>query len=91
MALIRPTSVFDLLSDYRLYNQELSSVLMVLTPFTLTHFPMGGYSNRSGFFIKTKINNSSKFMYSKINVGFFSEVIGQGTKDKRKFGLIKGI
>ena len=30
-------------------------------------------------------------MYSKINVGFFSEVIGQGTKDKRKFGLIKGM
>ena len=92
MGLIRPTSVFDLLSDYRLYNQELSSVLMDFNPVYSNTFPYGEATpNRSGFFIKTKINNSSKFMYSKINVGFFSEVIGQGTKDKRKFGLIKGM
>ena len=92
MGLIRPTSVFDLLSDYRLYNQELSGVLMDFNPVYSNAFPYGEATpNRNGFFLKTKINNSSNFFFSKINVGFFSEVIGQGTKDKRNFRLIKGM
>ena len=32
MSLIRPPSVFDLVSDYQLYNQDLSSILMVFNP-----------------------------------------------------------
>ena len=91
MSLIRPPSVFDLVTDELLYNQELSSTLMVFNPIYSNILPYGDATpNRTGIYINAKINNKNKAFLSKINAGFFKEVIGQGASEKRYFGLLKG-
>ena len=92
MSMFRPTSMFDLLSDYKLYNQNLSSTLMGFNPIYSNVLPYGEATpNRTGIYLKARINSKNKLLLAKINSGFFKEVIGQGTSEKRKFGLIKGI
>lgn len=91
MSLRRPTSVFDLVSDHQLYNQDLSTVLMVFNPIYSNVLPYGEATpNRTGVYLKARINNKNKLFLGKINAGLFKEVIGQGTDEKRKFGLLKG-
>ena len=91
MSLIRPPSVFDLVTDDQLYNQDLSSTLMVFNPIYSNILPYGDATpNRTGIYLKAKINNKNKAFLSKINAGFFKEVIGQGASEKRNFGLLKG-
>ena len=91
MSLIRPPSIFDLVSDDQLYNQELSSILMVFNPIYSNILPYGDATpNRTGVYLKARLNNKNKILLSKINAGFFKEVIGQGTAEKRDFGLFKG-
>ena len=91
MSLIRPPSVFDLVTDEQLYNQDLSSTLMVFNPIYSNIKPYGDATpNRTGIYLKAKINDRNKAFLSKINAGFFKEVIGQGASEKRNFGLIKG-
>ena len=91
MSLIRPPSVFDLVTDEQLYNQDLSSTLMVFNPIYSNILPYGDATpNRTGIYLKAKINDRNKVFLSKINAGFFKEVIGQGASEKRNFGLLKG-
>ena len=91
MSLIRPPSVFDLVTDEQLYNQDLSSTLMVFNPIYSNILPYGDATpNRTGIYLKAKINNKNKVFISKINAGFFKEVVGQGASEKRNFGLLKG-
>ncbi len=91
MSLRRPPSVFDLISDDKLYNQNLSSVLMFFNPIYSNVLPYGDATpNRTGAYFKARINNKKKLFLVKVNAGFFSEVIGQGTEEKRKFGILKG-
>tara|TARA_Y100000739_G_C20594582_1_gene459663 strand:- start:15 stop:1772 length:1758 start_codon:yes stop_codon:yes gene_type:complete len=91
MSLTRPPSIFDLVSDEKLYNQDLSSILMVFNPIYSNILPYGNASpNRTGLYLKAKINSKSKVCLAKINAGFFKEVIGQGTEEKRNFRLLKG-
>ena len=40
--------------------------------------------------IKLKLKSKNKILTSKINAGIFKEVIGQGTVEKRNFGLFEG-
>ena len=92
MSLRRPTSMFDLLSDYQLYNQDLSSILMVFNPIYSNVLPFGEATpNRTGIYLKVRTTNTNKVFLSKINAGLFKEVIGQGTIEKRNFGLLKGM
>ena len=91
MSLIRPPSIFDLVSDDQLYNQELSSMLMAFNPIYSNTLPYGDATpNRTGVYLKARLNIKNKVLLSKINAGFFKEVIGQGTAEKRDFGLFKG-
>jgi len=91
MSLIRPPSIFDIISDDQLYNQDLSSILMVLNPIYSNILPYGDATpNRTGFYLKARINNKNKVLLTKINAGFLKEVIGQGTVEKRDFALYKG-
>ena len=91
MSLIRPPSIFDLVSDDRLYNQELSSTLMFFNPIYSNILPYGDATpNRTGAYLNARINNKNKIFLAKINSGFFKEVIGQGTAEKRQFGIFKG-
>ena len=91
MSLTRPPSVFDLVTDEQLYNQDLSSTLMIFNPIYSNILPYGDATpNRTGIYLKAKVNNKNKAVVSKINAGFFKEVVGQGTSEKRNFGLLKG-
>ena len=91
MSLIRPPSIFDLMSDNIWYNQEISSTLMIFNPIYSNVLPYGEATpNRSGIYLNAKANNIDKKYIAKINVGYFREVIGQGTDDKRNFSLLKG-
>ena len=91
MSLVRPPSLFDILSDNQLYNQDLSSILMVFNPIYSNILPYGDATpNRTGIFLNAKINNKNMLFLSKINAGYFKEVIGQGTLEKRDFRLFKG-
>ena len=91
MSLIRPPSVFDLVSDDRLYNQELSSILMVFNPIYSNVLPYADATpNRTGAYLNARIKNKNKVFLAKINTGFLKEVIGQGTTEKRQFGTLKG-
>ena len=49
MSLIRPPSMFDIVSDEKLYNQDLSSVLMNFNPIYSNTLPYGDATpNRIG-------------------------------------------
>ena len=92
MSLIRPPSVFDFVSDDQLYNQDLSSILMIYNPIYSNILPYGDATpNRTGFYLKSRLNNKNKLLSTKINAGFLKEVIGQGTESKRDFLLFKGL
>ena len=91
MSLIRPQSMFDIVSDDKLYNQDLSSVLMNFNPIYSNVLPYGDATpNRIGFYMKAIMNNKNNLFHAKINSGIFKEAIGQGTPEKRQFGLVKG-
>ena len=86
----RPTSVFDLVSDDRLYNQQISSNLMVFNPIYSNALPYGDATpNRSGVDLNARIDSGKKLLHSKLKAGFYREVIGQGTPNKRNFALFK--
>ncbi len=91
MSLIRPPSMFDIVTDDQLYNQDLSSVLMSFNPIYSNILPYGDATpNRIGVYMKAIMNNKNNLFHAKVNSGFFKEAIGQGTPEKRKFGLIRG-
>ena len=74
MSLIRPPSVFDLVTDEQLYNQDLSSTLMVFNPIYSNILPYGDATpNRTGIYLKAKIDNKNKVFISKINAGFLGK------------------
>ena len=90
MQTIRPTSIFDLIANDRLYNQDLSSILLTFNPIYSNILPFGDATpNRNGVYFNGKYTNKSKIILGKLNAGFFREVIGQGTPDKRRFTLLK--
>ena len=63
---------------------------MAFNPIFSNVLPYGEATpNRTGVYLKARINNTNKLFLSKINAGLFKEVIGQGTVEKRHFGLLK--
>ena len=90
MSVPRQPSLFDLVSDEQLYNQDISSLLMAFNPIYSNILPYGDATpNRSGVYLNAKINNSNKLILVKIKTGFYKEVIGQGALEKRSFRLLK--
>jgi hypothetical protein len=84
----RPISIFDLLADENIYNQELQGNLMIFNPVYSNVLPFGDATpNRHGFYLQSEVNY--KVIKGKLNTGFFREVIGQGTAAKRDFALLK--
>ena len=91
MSISRQPSLFDLVSDEQLYNQDISSLLMTFNPIYSNILPYGDATpNRSGVYFNAKINNINKLFLFKIKTGFYKEVIGQGALEKRSFRLLKG-
>ena len=86
MSVPRQPSLFDLVSDEQLYNQDISSLLMAFNPIYSNILPYGDATpNRSGVYLNAKINNSNKLILVKIKTGFYKEIIGQGALEKKKF------
>ena len=84
----RPISIFDLLSDENIYNQDLKGNLMIFNPVYSNILPYGDATpNRHGFYLQSKFNYS--IIKGKLNAGLFQEVIGQGTAVKRDFIMLK--
>ena len=91
MSVPRQPSLFDLVSDEQLYNQDISSLLMAFNPIYSNILPYGDATpNRSGVYLNAKINNSNKLILVNIKTGFYKEIIGQGALEKRSFRLLKG-
>lgn len=90
MQMVRPTSIFDLIADDRLYNQDLSSNLMTFNPIYSNVLPYGDATpNRNGVFFNGKYSHKSKIILGKLNAGYYMELIGQGTPEKRRFTLLR--
>lgn len=86
----RQISLFDLISDENIYNQELSTTLMGINPAYSNVLPYGDATpNRNGFFIKGLYSSSNNTIVCKLNSGVYSEVIGQGTDELRSFSRIQ--
>ena len=84
----RPISIFDLLADENIYNQELQGNLMLFNPVYSNVLPYGDATpNRHGFYLQSEVNY--KVIKGKLNTGFFQEIIGQGTPTKRDFTMLK--
>jgi len=80
----RPVSMFDIISDENIYNQDLSGILINFNPLYTNINPYGNATpNRKSAYLVMKWKN--KLLETEINSSFSNEVIGQGTVDKRKF------
>ena len=87
----RPISIFDIISDPTIYNQDLSTNLMGFNPIYSNSLPFGDATpNRLGVFAKLNLISKNKFLELNFNSSYFEEVIGQGSLLKRNFVLFSG-
>ena len=85
--LARRLSVFDLLVDPLLYNQALAPQLMQFNPFLSNVSPYSDATpNRMGVFGSLEWGGMKKAVNAALNLTALSEVIGQGTENRRRFG-----
>jgi hypothetical protein len=80
----RKVSLLDVMSDPNVYNKNLSTSLMSYNPMYSSVTPYGDATpNRIGFTAKISNINITDFFSTNIQTQYFSEVIGQGTPQKR--------
>ena len=80
----RKVSLLDVMSDPNVYNKNLSTSLMNYNPMYSSVTPYGDATpNRIGFTAKISNMNITDFFSTNIQTQYFSEVIGQGTTQKR--------
>ena len=80
----RKVSLLDVMSDPNVYNKNLSTSLMSYNPMYSSVTPYGDATpNRIGFTAKISNMNITDFFSTNIQTQYFSEVIGQGTTQKR--------
>ena len=85
-AVVRPISIFDIISDQNIFNQNISPTLMNFNPIFSNALPYGDATpNRVGLFLDGFYKHKKKYFNINFNTSFFSEVIGQGTSRKRTF------
>ena len=79
---LRPVSLMDITTDPNIYNQRLSTVLMNFNPQYGAVNPYGEATpNRAG--VSGGYKYSGDFLTGKIKLNLLSEIIGQGTTNKR--------
>ena len=85
-AVVRPITVFDIITDQNTYNQNISPTLMNFNPIFSNALPYGDATpNRIGLFLDGCYKQKKKYFDVNFSITFFSEVIGQGTSSKRTF------
>ena len=82
----RKVSLLDIMSDPNVYNQNLSTSLMNYNPMYSSVSPYGDATpNRIGLTAEIDNLNLTDFLSAKVQTQYFSEIIGQGTTNKRSF------
>ena len=82
----RKVSLLDIMSDPNVYNQNLSTSLMNYNPMYSCVSPYGDATpNRIGLIAEIDNLNLTDFLSAKVQTQYFSEIIGQGTTNKRSF------
>lgn len=82
----RKASLIDIISDPKIYNQNLSTSLMNYNPMYSSTEPYGNATpNRVGFTAGIDNFKLTDYISAKFQTQYFSEVIGQGTTNKRLF------
>ncbi len=82
----RKVSLLDIMSDPNVYNQNLSTSLMNYNPMYSCVSPYGDATpNRIGLTAEVDNLNITEFLSTKVQAQYFSEIIGQGTTNKRSF------
>ena len=82
----RKVSLLDMMSDPNVYNQNLSTSLMNYNPMYSSVSPYGDATpNRIGLTAEIDNLNFTEFLSAKVKTQYFSEIIGQGTTNKRSF------
>mgnify|MGYP001179738917 CR=1 FL=1 len=82
----RNVSLIDIISDPKIYNQNLSTSLMNYNPMYSSTEPYGNATpNRVGFTTGIDNFNITNYISAKFQTQYFSEAIGQGTTNKRFF------
>ena len=82
----RKVSLLDVMSDPNVYNQNLSTSLMNYSPMYSCVSPYGDATpNRIGITAEVENFNLTDYLSVKVQAQYFSEIIGQGTTNKRSF------
>ena len=82
----RKVSLIDMMSDPNIYNQSLSTSLMNYNPMYSSVSPYGNATpNRIGLTADIDNFNLTDYLSAKVQTQYFSEIIGQGTTNKRSF------
>jgi hypothetical protein len=87
----RNVTLNDRLTDEQIYNRSVSAVLYNYLPQYGNITPYGDATpNRAGMNFGIGSDTSAKIIKADINFGMFSEIIGEGVADKRKYTSLKG-
>ena len=87
---LRPTAVFDLMSDDFRYNQSLSQTLMEFDPKYNNSTPFGDATpNRAGVHFQADYEPSNGKLAAFAKVGYSQELQGQGTLELKNFLLAR--
>ncbi len=82
----RKISLLDIISDPNIYNQKLSTSLMNYNPMYSATMPYGDATpNRLGAEINIEDINVTYFLKLNLDAKYFTEISGQGTREKRDF------
>tara|TARA_B000000437_G_C11686181_1_gene321052 strand:+ start:781 stop:2496 length:1716 start_codon:yes stop_codon:yes gene_type:complete len=82
----RKISLLDIVSDPNIYNQKLSTSLMNYNPMYSATMPYGDATpNRLGAEINIEDINVTYFLKLNLDAKYFTEISGQGTREKRDF------
>lgn len=82
----REVSMLDIVSDPSVYNQSLSTSLMQYNPMYNSTTPYGDATpNRMGMVLEMNNAQLVDFVTAEFKTQFFTEIIGQGTTEKRLF------
>ena len=82
----RKVTILDIISDPNIYNQNLSTSLMNYNPMYSAVSPYGDATpNRVGLLANFEKKDIMDFFSTKIQSQYFSEIIGQGTSEKKIF------
>ena len=82
----REVTMLDIMSDPNIYNQSLSTSLMNYNPMYSAVSPYGDATpNRVGLIAQIQKVDITDFFSAKLQSQYFSEVIGQGTTEKRRY------